>query len=101
MAVSRSYPRHLVRFCEKEKKSIKRPLFPFTSSVALVAMSQGFPRVPKGYHRLPKVTKVYHMLPKVSAGYYFNRFPKWISPLFSLILPVLTDHYIKTSDGGL
>ena len=64
MAVSRSYPRHLVKFCEK-RKSIKRPLFPFTSSVALVAMSQGFPRVTTGYQSLPHVTKGYHRLPQV------------------------------------
>ena len=70
----------------KKEKSIKCLFFPFTSSVALVAMSQGFPKVTTGYQRLPHVTK----------GYYFNRFPKWISLLFSLVLPVLTDHYIKT-----
>ena len=50
--------------------------------------SQGFPRVPQGF-------------PKVSQG--SPRFPKVtkISRLISFVLPVLTDHYIKSSDGGL
>ena len=25
----------------------------------------------------------------------------WLRALFSFVLPVLTDHYIKSSDGGL
>ena len=53
------------------KKSIKRPLFPFTSSVALVAMSQGFPRVTTGYQGLRKVTTCCQRLPQITAGYYF------------------------------
>ena len=73
MAVSRSYPRHLVKFCEE--RSIKRPLFSFTSSVALVAMSQGLPKVTTAYRTLPQVTAGYRRLLQVTAGYYFNRFP--------------------------
>ena len=46
----------------KKEKSIKCLFFPFTSSVALVAMSQGFPKVTTGYQRLPHVTKGYHRL---------------------------------------
>ena len=47
MPTSRSYPRHFVQFCEKRKR--KRKAF------YLLAMSQGFPRVTKGYQRLPKL----------------------------------------------
>ena len=31
----------------------------------------------------------------------FNRFSKWKGPLFSLVLPVLTIQYIKSSNGDL
>ena len=69
MPTSRSYPRHLVQFREKKKKAFY-----------LLAMSQGFPRVTKGYHgllsvtkgcqRLPIVTRGYHRLPQVTMGYH-------------------------------
>ena len=36
--------------------------------VALVAMSQGFPRVTEGYQGLPRVTKSYQGLPRVTKG---------------------------------
>ena len=47
MPTSRSYPRHFVQFCEKEKrkKSILPPYNLKITNVALVTMSQGFPRV--------------------------------------------------------
>ena len=57
MPTSRSYPRHLVQFCEKEKKR-KSILPPF--------VKQGFPRVTKGYQGLPRVTKGYQRLRKVT-----------------------------------
>ena len=44
MLTSRSYPRHLVQFCEREK-SILPPYNLKITNVALVTMSQGFPRV--------------------------------------------------------
>ena len=54
MPTSRSYPRHLVQFREKEKKKKKH----FTSLQCLKG-SQGFPRVPKGSQGLLRVTKGY------------------------------------------
>ena len=44
MPTFRSYPRHLVQFCEREK-SILPPYNLKITNVALVTMSQGFPRV--------------------------------------------------------
>ena len=61
----------------KEKKALN-VLFSFH---LLCCISSNVARVPKGSQRFPKVTK--------------------ISPLFSFVLPILTDHYIKSSDGGL
>ena len=106
MVVSRSYRRHLVKICEekKRKKALNvhfsfHPLCCISSNVARVPKSyQGLPQVTKGSQEVPRVTMGYHGLPRVIC---FNRFPKWISPLFSLVLPVLTNHYIKSSDGGL
>ena len=49
-------------------------LFPFSSSVALVAMSQGFPKVPQGSPRFPKVPQGSPKFPKVPQG--SPRFPK-------------------------
>ena len=46
MPNSRSYPRHLVQFCEKKKKESILPPF----------LKQGFPRVTKGNHKLPQDT---------------------------------------------
>ena len=89
MAVSRSYPRHLFKFCEKKKKALNVHffLFPFTSSVALVAMSQGFPKVPKGSQRFPKVPKGSQRFPKVPQD--SPRFPKVLqgSPRFPQSYP--------------
>ena len=48
--------------CEKKAKNLK------ITNIALVAMSQGFPRVTTGYQRLPKVTTGYHRLPQVTTG---------------------------------
>ena len=65
---------------------IFRSFFPFTSSVALVAMSQGFPKVPKGSQRFPKIPKDSQRFPKVPQG--SPRFPKVPqgSPRFSKVL---------------
>ena len=61
---------HLPPFLHPFKKDATFSIFfPFTSSVALVAMSQGIPKVTKGYQRLPNVTKGYQKLPKVTKHY--------------------------------
>ena len=103
MAVSRSYPRHLVQFREKKRKkeSILPPLSRFCSFHLLCCISSNVPRVPKGSQRCPKVPEDYPWFPKVPQG--SGRFPKFpkISQLFSFVLLALTDHYIKSSDGGL
>ena len=65
-------------------KSIKRPLFPFTSFVALVAMSQGFPKVPQGSPRFPKVSQGSPRFPKVPQG--SQRLPKSVH-YFLLFFP--------------
>ena len=57
--------------CEKKEANNLK-----ITNVALVAMSQGFPRVTTGYQGLPKVTTCCQRLPQITAGYYFNRFPK-------------------------
>ena len=89
---SRSYPRHLVQFREKRKKeSILPPLSRFCSFHLLCCISSNVPRVPKGSPRFPKIP---HGSPR------FPKFPK-ITQLFSFVLLALTDHYIKSSDGGL
>ena len=108
MAVSRSYPRHLVifreafrfLFCHFDYHRLSqitkgyhwfifRSFFPFTSSVALVAMSQGFPKVPKGSQRFPKIPKGSQRFPKVPQD--SPRFPKVLqgSPRFSKVPPKL------------
>ena len=67
MPTSRSYPRHLVQFCEKDKRKEKH----FTSlqfENHKCCISGNAARVPKGYHRLPQVTTGYHRLPSVTTA---------------------------------
>ena len=88
----------------KKKKSILPPYNLKITNVALVTMSQGFPRVTKSYHRLPQVTTGYCRLPKVTAGYHrlpqvttgYHRLPQVTLPQ-TPVFPILTNHYIKLS----
>ena len=50
-------------FVKKKKEKRKKAFY-------LLAMSQEFPRVTKGYQRLPMVTRGYFRLPQVTTGYH-------------------------------
>ena len=68
MPTSRSYPRHLVQFREKEKE--KKSILPPCNVARVPKGYQGWLRVTKGYQWLPQVTTGYHKLPRVITGYH-------------------------------
>ena len=111
MPTSRSYPRHLVQFCEKKKK--KESILPPCNVAWVPKGSQGILRVTNGYQWLPMVTRGYQRLPQVTTGYhglpqvitgYLPGYPPGYPPSYPpgylpgyLMLPNLTNHFIKLS----
>merc|ERR1712016_383262 len=96
----------------KRKKSILPPLLRFQLPrvtrvyQGLPGVTRGYrglPRVTAGYRGLPRVTTGYHGLPRVTTGYppgyppgYLPSYPPGY-PTSYLMLPNLTNHYIKLS----